>query len=137
MFVVLVIVWAFLAYFWKMHELPSFLSSIPLPNTLMQYAYRFLTGIIAVYALMCIAPQTLSNEASWNKPIVKLGQISLGIYVVHLLLIPYITQLSSQWISNSSLAIIVSFMIACVISLLIVSLLNKWKITARLLLGKV
>ena len=134
---VLIALWACMAFFWKMHELPFFMNQIPLPSAMMQYAYRFITAIIAIYVIMSLAPKVLNKDVSWNKLLVVLGQISLGIYVVHLLLIPYITQVIWLIVENDSFAIVLSFVIACLILWALVSLLNKWKWTARLLLGKI
>ena len=119
-----------------MHELPSFLASIPLPSTMMQYAYRFVTGLIAVYSILCFAPKLLNSITILNKPFIELGQISLGIYVVHLLLIPYITNYISQYFESIGTIIIISFVIASVVSWIVVWTFNKWSLTARLLLGK-
>ena len=135
--IVLIAVWAVMAFFWKMHELPPFLNWIPLPNAMMQYAYRYITAIIAIYAIMCLAPKVLNQDTLWNKPLITLGQISLGVYVVHLLIIPYITQLIGTWMENDDIVIIVSFVVSCIISWVSVSFINKWKWTARLLLGKI
>ena len=135
--VILIALWSCMAFFWKMHELPPFLNQIPLPSAMLQYAYRFITGLVAVYALICLAPKILDYDLSCNKLFVKLGQISLGIYVVHLLLIPFITQIIGQWNVSSFLTIITTFVIARVLSWIIVSLLNKWRWTSRLLLGKI
>ena len=132
----LVVIWGVLAWFWNMHELPPLLASIPLPSTMMQYAYRFVTGLIAVYSLLCIAPQLLNSITILNKPFISLGQISLGIYVVHLLLIPYITNYISLFFEGIGNIIIISFVIASVVSWLVVWLLSKWNLTASLLLGK-
>ena len=131
----LVFIWAFMAWFWNMHELPSFLSILPLPVSIMQYAYRFITGLVAVYVLLCITPNIMNKACP--KMLVELGQISLGIYVVHLLLITHITKVLGNSIDNVDIVIITSFFIACVLSWLIVKLIQKWELTSRLLLGKV
>ena len=133
----LIFVWAVLAWFWNMHELPLWVPSIPhIPMSLMQYAYRGITAVISIIIIFSIAPKLLDTVSSWNTPFVKMGQISLGIYVVHILLISYITQLLGHWIANSSFIILSSFVIVWVLSMIIVSFLNKWQFTSRLLLGK-
>lgn len=133
----LAIVWAVMAWFWNMHELPSFLKGIPLPQTIMQYAYRFITALIAVYVLFGLGPKLLNVETRWNAPFVKLGKISLGIYVVHLLLMPIIVKGISACFDNTIVIITLSFMVALAVSWLAVWLLSKWKVSNRLLLGKV
>lgn len=131
----LVFIWAFLAWFWNMHELPPFMSILPLPGSMLQYAYRFLTGLVAVYVLLCIAPNIMNMACP--KMLVELGQISLGIYVVHLLIIPHITKVLGNSIDNVDIVIVTSFIIAFVLSWLIVKLIQKWELTSRFLLGKV
>ena len=135
--VILIALWSCMAFFWKMHELPPFLNQIPLPSAMLQYAYRFITAVIAIFAIMSFAPIVFNKVTSWNKPLIVLGQISLGVYVVHLLMIPYFTQTIGLLIENVNVVIVLSFVIACLISWVVVSLLGKWKWTARLLLGKI
>lgn len=130
-------IWAIMAWFWKMHELPPFLSRVPVPQTIMQYGYRFITALVAVYVLLCAGPKMLNKERESIIPFVKLGQISLGIYVVHLLLMPVIVK-GLDTVSNSvSVIITVSFVLALLSSWFVVWLLSKWSVTNKLLLGKI
>lgn len=133
----LVIVWAMMAWFWNMHQIPFFLEPIPLPVSLMQYTYRFITAAIAVYVLFGVAPLFLNNDSKGAKPIVKLGRISLGIYTVHLILMPFIVRMVSGVTSSTLLTVVSSFIICLAFSWIIVYLLNKWTVTSRLLLGKI
>lgn len=130
-------IWAVMAWFWNMHKLPVFLSGIPLPTALMQYGYRFITAAIAVFVLFGVTPKWLNNEYKWNKPWLQLGKISLGIYTVHLILMPFIVRMGKSLISDTFLVITLSFIIGLVVSWLLVYLLSKWKVTSRLLLGKI
>lgn len=136
LWVVLAVIWAIMAWFWNMHKLPAFLSGLPLPSAIMQYGYRFVTAAIAVYVLFGVAPKLLDNEYKWNKPWLQLGKISLGIYTVHLILMPFIVKTGNSIISDTFLVITLSFIIGWVVSWLLVHLLSKWKVTSRLLLGK-
>ena len=124
-----------MGWFWKMHELPSFLMIIPLPQSLMLYAYRVLTGLIAVYVLIGSGPLLLNKNSV--TPLEKLGRVSLGIYVVHIIIMPWIVKWLENYVSLSFVAILLSFIIALFGSWLLVVLLGKWKITNRFLLGKV
>jgi len=135
--IILSLIWLVLAWFWNMHELPGFLNAIPLPHTLMQYFYRFITAAIAIYVLVAISPLLLNKENVFNQPFVRLGTISLGIYTTHYILIGKIVGLCSSWGLNDVFIIISSFIIALLGSWLIVWLLSKWKVTERLLLGKI
>ncbi|UKK54781.1 acyltransferase family protein [Prevotella sp. E2-28] len=55
----LMLVWPVLAWFWDMHELP--LSILPLTGGLLQYAYRFVTALLAVYVLINATPMLLDS----------------------------------------------------------------------------
>lgn len=131
------ICWAVLAWFWNMHELPVFLKGLPLPATITQYAYRFITAAIAIYLLLNLSPRVLNSSLLWNRPFVKLGNISLGIYAVHFIFL-------GMWISFfrqvglSDVGVIAgTFVMLLVVTWLIVWLLNKWKVTSTWLLGKI
>lgn len=132
----LVVCWGILAWFWNMHELPSWLHFIPLPASLMQYAYRFITAALAIYILLAIAPSILNSTSKWNVLFCKLGEVSLGIYTVHFILTGRIVSLYRIWVYDDTLVIILSFITALLVSWLIVALLNRWKITSTWLLGK-
>ena len=135
--VVLAVLWFAMAWFWNMHKLPSFLSSIPVPQSLMQYAYRFLTAFVAIYVLFGVAPKYLDNNEKWNAPMLQLGKISLGIYTSHILLMPFVVKCIISFVSNAIVVIVLAFIVAMAISWVLVWLLSKWKISARLLLGKI
>lgn len=129
--------WAIMAWFWKMHELPVFLKGLPLPETLLQYGYRFITALVAVYVLFGIGSKLLDCDDKWNTPFTSLGKVSLGIYVVHLLLMPLIVGTLKGFISGSTTIIVISFIVALFASWLVVWLLSKWTVSNRLLLGKI
>jgi len=135
--VVMTMGWAVMAWFWNMHKLPSFLFSIPLPTSLMQYSYRFLTALIAIYVLFGVSSKVLDGNKKWNVPMLQLGRISLGIYTSHILLMPFIIKGIMVFTQNITLVIILAFIIALAVSWILVWLLGKWKITAKFLLGKI
>lgn len=128
--------WAVMAWFWEMHELPQFLKGLSLPETLLQYGYRFITALVAVYVLFGIGPRLLDCDARWNTTFVCFEKVSLGIYVVHLLLMPLIVRMMDSFVSGSTTIITISFIAALFASWGIVWLLGKWTVTNRLLLGK-
>lgn len=136
--VALTILWAFLAWGWTMHGIPSWIPAIPpVPSALLQYAYRGLTALVAIVVLIDAAPMLLNGTDEINKAICTLGVVSLGLYVVHLSIIGYVvTGIRSvipsirTW-SCAALA----FAVALVISYLVVWLLSKNKHTARVFLG--
>lgn len=134
----LTIIWAVMAWFWNMHELPVFFSGITGPVTLVQYAYRLLTAFIAICLLLGISPKLLNNMDGLNIPFVHLGKISLGIYTTHILLMPFVVSLLKKNGMTSLISLVVcSFIIALLLSCLLVWLMKKWKLTNRYLLGKI
>ncbi len=133
--ITLSVIWAIMGWFWKMHELPSFLMKTPLPESIVLYAYRVLTGLIAVYVLIGSGPLWLNKNSV--TPLVNLGRVSLGIYVVHIIIMPWVIGLLHKHFSNSFAVIVISFIIALLVSWFCVVLLGKWKITNRFLLGKI
>lgn len=138
--VVLLFVWFVMGSFWNMHELPFFLKGIPfIPSALLQYAYRFMTAFVAIFLLFSAAPLMLNADTKINQKITHLGQLSLGLYVVHLTLI---IPLSSWLVSKMpqvpiNIVVCLSFALALIVSIAIVELLNSNKYTSRYLLGKI
>ena len=133
-------VWLFMAWFWNMHELPSWMPAIPhVPSTLLQYAYRGFTAAIAIFVLLGVAPKTLNGKSLLNKSFAHLGVVSLGLYVVHLSFIGWIKDSIQALIPaiSDSLAIVLLFVASFASSYIIVKLLtmNKW--ASRIMLGKI
>lgn len=133
-------VWFAMASFWNMHELPFFLKGIPfIPSALLQYAYRFATAFVAIYLVFSAAPMLLNAKNKANEKVAHIGQISLGIYVVHLMLIIPM----SHWLVSVMpsipmyLVVIKSFLLAAIISIGLVELLIKNRYTSKYLLGKI
>ena len=138
--VVFIMVWAFLAWGWKMHGLPSWIPAIPqVPDTLLQYAYRGLTALIGVMVLIGIAPKLLNGNSRFNYWMKDIGEVSLGLYVVHLTFMGYIKELLFTLTPNISTwcAISIPSLVSFFVSIIIVNLLNKNRWTSRICLGKV
>lgn len=131
------ICWSVLAWFWNMHELPVFLKWLPLPATITQFAYRFITAAIAIYLLLNLSPRILNSSLLWNHPFVKLGNISLGIYAVHFMLLEMWIIIFRQVGLSDEGVIAGTFVMVLVVTWLVVWLLSKWKVTATWLLGKI
>lgn len=128
--------WFALAWYWNMHILPAFLQDIPVPSTILQYLYRFVTAAIAIYVMFSVAKQYLENKRQWNKPLEHLGKVSLGIYAIHMILIGRILSVLKQCVMRDELMIVCSFVVALIVSWGIVWVLNRNKYTAMLFLGK-
>ena len=131
------VLWAVMAWFWNMHELPLFLSKVPVPSSLLQYVYRFVTALVAVYVIIAISPKLLNKDELLTRPFIWMGRVSLGLYVFHLLFIADIAKATMSFVSAEWLGVLLTFIIALSITCLAVWLLNQWKISARFLLGKI
>lgn len=137
--IVLTLLWAFLAWGWTMHGLPSWMPAIPyMPSSLLQYAYRGFTALVAIVLLMGVAPKVLNSTSRLNKMICMLGVVSLGLYVVHLSIMGYVVTAVQSVVPSirNWTCVALSFVIALAISYLVVWLLSKNKHTARIFLGK-
>lgn len=128
-------IWAVLAWFWKMHSIPAFLSGLGLPMFLMNYSYRFLTASVAVYVLLCAAPILLDYREGYDNLLLFCGVWSLGIYVVHALLLPFICSFFGRYLTAFPLTV-VAFVLVMAGSLGLVYLLSLNRFTAKYLLGK-
>ena len=136
--VVFTVIWAFLAWFWNMHRLPIWLEGIPyVPGTLLQYAYRGTTALIAVVALLSFSERLFNSTAKFNLAMRWIGSVSLGVYVCHLTILGLINSALTAIGDMGTTANYISlFVIGLAMSLAIVSLLAKSKLTSKFLLGK-
>lgn len=129
--------WLVLAWGWTMHGLPSWMPDISyVPSSLLQYAYRGFTALLAVVILLSTAPIIMNGKNKWNKAVCMIGDVSLGLYVVHLMMIGYLRDGIDAVSSNTAVNICLIFIAALVLSVVVVTLLRKNKHTARFFLGK-
>ena len=122
-----------------MHGLPSWMPAVPhIPSSLLQYAYRGFTGLVAIVLLIGIAPKILNGTGKLNQFICTIGVVSLGLYVVHLSMIGYIVDGIKYIMPTISTwtCVTISFFVTFATSFLIVWLLNMNKYTAKIFLGK-
>ena len=100
---------------------------------------RFATAFVAIFLIISAAPMLLNAKNKANEKVAHIGQISLGIYVVHLMLIipmsPWLVSIMPN--ISKTIVIFISFLLASIISIIIVELLNKNKYTSRYVLGKI
>lgn len=133
---VLGVCWFGLAWFWQMHEIPVFLKWAPLPESIIQYVYRYVSAVVAIYLLVVVSPRVLNYAKGWNRFFVSAGYYSLGIYAVHFIIVIGLAATIHSIVKTDSIAIALSFVVAMMISMIAIRLLNKWDLTARMLLGK-
>lgn len=138
--IALTLIWGGLAWGWTMHGLPSWMPAIPhVPTSLLQYAYRGFTALVAIVVLMGVAPKMLNGTTLLNQKICTLGVVSLGLYVVHLSLMGCIVGGILLIMLNISIwaCVATAFVVALATSYLVVWLLSQNKYTARIFLGKI
>lgn len=135
----LLICWALLAWSWNMHELPRWIPAIPhIPSSLLQYAYRGVTALLAILFLLGMAPKVLNAACRLNGFSCEIGVVSLGYYTCHLTIKGWVVSGVRILLPSGSDAVIVglSFVLCLFLTFCIVEDLKKNKITAKVLLGK-
>lgn len=135
----LVIIWSILAWYWKMHDLPDWVPTIPhVPVSVIQYAYRGVTAIIAILVLLSFASNSLNGSNKLNTYIAHLGIFSLGLYVIHLEMMGHIVKGLRFAIPNvsNSMLVVFTFVSSLIVSVIIIELIRCSKIATKLLLGK-
>ena len=135
--ILLLLLWSFLAWFWQMNAVPVFLKDIPLPATIIQYSYRFITAIVAICFLFAVSHRILSVAAKWNSFFINMGTISLGIYTFHIIALGLIVNFYKSFLLSDSFVIGLSFFSCVLLSWVVVNLLYRWRVTAKWLLGKI
>ena len=126
-----------MGWYWNMKEAPQFLQGIPyLPSTLMGYAYRGVTALVAIMAIFYIAPRCLYGNGLVNRIAAQTGKVSLGIYILHLIVLGIsVSCLKALNVDNTLLIVVTSFMLY-IISMAMVYVIQKSKLANRILLGK-
>lgn len=137
----LFVIWLCLAWSWTMHELPSWMPTIPhVPTSLLQYTYRGGTAMMAILLLMGLAPKVLNGDKSYiNKIVKEIGVVSLGCYTCHLVIMGYVANGVKVLMPNTNdwIIIVSTFFISLVPTFIIVELLKKNGYLAKILLGKI
>lgn len=132
--------WLFFAWYWKMHDLPTWLSDIRIiPSIILQYIYRAFTAAITILVLFGVAPRFLNSDTRFNHYIKQIGSFSLGLYVIHLVIIRYVIYCINIIMPELQMIyqVSASFLLTSLITIVIVLLLQKNKWTKKYLLGKI
>lgn len=137
---VMLVAWALMAWWWNMHELPAWMPRIPhVPATLVQYAYRGLTALLGVLFLLGAAPRAMNGGGRMNRLVARVGAVSLGCYTCHLTMMGHLThglRMMMPGMGDGGLTA-AAFAVCLCLTVAVVELLGRNKVTARLLLGKV
>ena len=132
-------VWAFLAYYWQMHELPYWMpTNTPIPSSVLQYSYRGTTSAIGVILVLALFSKFMNADNCINRALVNIGGISLGLYVVHVIINEKVYNLIMYIFPSINIyaLIAIEFSVVFLISYAIVKVLSKFKYTNQYLLGK-
>lgn len=134
------ILWFILALFWKMHEVPAPLANISfIPASLITYTYRYVTAFIGALFFMGFAMNFMNNRNNISiKFLCKLGQISLGIYIIHIFIGQYVSYIFTIiFNSNVSIPFILSdFTTRLFLSIGVVGIIQRIPVVRLFLLGK-
>lgn len=87
--VVMVVAWAVGALFWHRHEIPSFMMNFPriFPDAITINAYRYLIALLGIAAAVGVSVRVFGDKSAKNlmvKALCYVGNVSLGIYTIHL-----------------------------------------------------
>ena len=137
---VFAIIWFFLGSFYVARGVPSIVSWIStIPDAMLNIVYRVITATIFIFMMFGLGQKILVGKNKIWKLILEFGNISLGVYVIHMVLRGWLVKIldclmpqCANWVLMT-----ITFILLCILSLWIVRLLGKWKITATWLLGKI
>lgn len=128
-----------LALFGRMHEVPLSLQNISfIPSSLLTYSYRYITAFVGGLFFISFAMKFLNKENVVIKSISYLGKISLGIYIIHLFIGRYVSNIfESIFNSNVSIPFVFcDFVTKLIISIVLINIIQKVPYLKLLLLGK-
>lgn len=136
----LAILWFFLGSFYVAKGVPEIVCWMStIPGTVLNILYRITTATIFILMMFGTAQKTTIGQSQFWKCILEFGKISLGIYVVHMVLrvwlvrgLDFIMPWCPEWILMT-----ITFVLLSIFSLWVVRFLSKWRFTAAWLLGKV
>ncbi len=132
--------WLLMACFWTPNDIPFILKDVHfIPSQLLQLCYRMLTPMVFLVWMYSVAPKIkVGNSWIW-KLLIEFGQISLGIYVVHMVVKNLFAQKLYETVPIGPfwLHVVIEFIILTVFSIVVVRLILKSNVLAKWLLGKI
>ena len=135
--VLLALIWLLLASFWRPQALPGFIPLTGMAATMLRFVYKFVVALVAIIVIFSVAPKCLNGDNKASKALTWLGTYSLGIYVVHLTFADLVSKFVFSFVNDTWARVLIFFIFLAVISSAIVWLLNKFKWTSRVFLGKI
>lgn len=135
----LLLLWLFLGSFWEVRSLPTVLSGVRgVPPVVLKLVYRLVTALFAVFSFFPLARNFLDRPGIPSRVFASLGQVSLGIYAVHMVIRYPLVAFLHALLPNLPYAPLMLLVFASLLplSLLLVRLLSRFRLTSSLLLGK-
>ena len=128
-------IWAVLAWWWKVRGVPTPLQGIALPGTLLSYPYRFVTAIVAIAVIFSLLPR-VKKENVITRFLSNIGAQSMGIYIFHMIIMPFIVKALLPIIPNVFWLITLTFVISFALAWILTWAIDNWSWGRRWLLGK-
>lgn len=116
------------AYFWTRSGLPSFASTLQgISGILFNYAYRVSIALCAIIVCFATASHWLNTHTLVNRALCHIGRITMGIYVVHILLLDVNLDLCVRILPNASAPLLCAFYFAAnlLTTILVVEVLRR------------
>ncbi len=134
------LIWLFLGSFYDPIHAPILLKWAPfIPDSMLNILYRVLTATIFIFLMFGIGVKFNTNDFLPNERyFVEFGKLSLGIYVVHMVIRGWIVKILNTLMPMCSdmILILLTFFLLSVVSFAIVRALGYFNVTAKWLLGK-
>lgn len=137
---VLAVIWFVLGSYWHSYAIPSIIPTALHSIFMLNVLYRILTATIFIVTMFSIC-QIFNNSDNKSVTIdylASLGKISLGLYTVHMVLRRYLVKSLIILLPNAKdfIYISITFILLTLLSVIIVNLLERYKLSALLFLGK-
>lgn len=136
--ILLGILWGYLAFFWKMHDVPAPVVIFKefIPASILSYVYRIITATLGSIFFLNLSRIIFTSHKSHL--LSYLGIISLEIYIIHMMLADLskwcIDKINPQ--INFTLYCLSDFLIRIILSVVIIAILLKLPIIKRLLFAR-
>ena len=137
---VLGVLWMTMALFWRMHAVPAPLqwATSYFPASLLTYSYRYIVALLGSLFFIGFAMQSLNTDNWICRTLTYFGNVSLGIYIVHLFLAKFVEPMYIGCFSSdtSLMFVILDFVIKLSLSTIIVHIIQSIPLVRTILLGK-
>jgi len=127
-------------YFWMRKDPPTFYAYLDL-GTLFPFFYKFIVALFGIIFFIGFFKKFASlNEKTDYLYFNRLGEMTLGIYAIHLFILNWIIKISKNYIvsvdSNYFLFVVIVFALLLMSSVVIVKILSLNRYSSKVFLGK-